>query len=276
MQSHASRRGVVSWALALAAALAAVSARADAPSGAYTFSFGGAQSIWVLDEVGECESGDACPDVPVVCDPRGRCSGSGSFLGLDGAVEARLRGSDRTGITRVLLAFRFAGILPQSPVPDVFVRVTGTIKGQIDASGASHSTFKAKACVRGAGCEKVVQTGSFDVTPGEGDWTLDLDVVNLDGTELAGTALASLGGGTEYAYTIEGRFDAEKDQSRLVLLPDAESAGSSVRLKKVHAASGQMDAEIQYTILGHTGKTLASSVQPLVGVPRRTLTALTP
>ena len=255
MQSHASRRGVVSWALALATALTAVSARADAPSGVYSFSFGGAQSIWVLDGVPECESGDACPDVPVVCDPRG---------------------SDRTGITRVLLAFRFAGILPQSPVPDVFVRVTGTIKGQIDASGASHSTFKAKACVRGAGCEKVAQTGSFDVTPGEGDWTLDLDVVNVDGTELAGTALASLGGGTEYAYTIEGRFDAEKDESRLALLPDAESAGSSVRLKKVHVASGQMDAEIQYKILGHTGKALASSVQPLVGVPRRTLTALTP
>jgi hypothetical protein len=119
---------------------------------------------------------------------------------------------------------------------------------------------RAKACFPGLGCETVRESGSFDVTPGEGDWELDLVVAPVDATELVGTAVASLGGDIEYAYTVTGRYDARKDTSSLRLAPDAGGLGSSIRFKDVRMIPGALQGEIRYKILGHVGKTLATGV----------------
>jgi hypothetical protein len=244
--------------LGLAAALAGP-ARAVAPSGTYHFEFGGPQSIWVLEGGVDCEPDIGCFDLPVVCDPRGSCTGSGELLGLAGGIRAKLRGNDRTGVTRVTLAFRFEGVFAEGPLLGVEARVTGTQKGQIDASGASSLLTRAKACLVGLGCETVRESGSFDVAPGEGDWELDLDVVNVDGTTLAGSAVASITDEIAYDYTVTGRYDARKDLSSLVLVPDAGSEGSSIRFRNVRVVPGGLLGEIRYKILGHSGRTAVSA-----------------
>jgi hypothetical protein len=238
-----------------------------APSGSYHFAFGGPQSIWVLEGESDCEPDVGCFDLPVVCDPRGSCAGTGSLLGLDGGIRARLRGNDRTGITRVTLAFRFEGVFAEGTLQGLEARVTGTQKGQIDASGASSLLTRAKACLPGLGCETVRQTGSFDVSPGEGDWALDLLVAPVDGTTLGGTAVASIGGDITYEYAVTGRYDARKDVSSLTLVPDAASLGSSIRFKNVRMIPGGLQGEIRYKILGHAGKTLVTGVPPSPFLP---------
>ncbi len=260
---RAKRRTTVSVALALGALTGAAAARADAPNGAYPFQFGGPQSIWVLEGESACEPGVGCFDLPVACDPRGSCTGTGSLFGLTGGLRAKLRGNDRTGLTRVTIAFRFAGVFAEGPLQGLAGRLTGTQKGQIDASGASSTQTKAKVCLTGLGCETVSVPGVFDVAPGEGDWALDLDVVDVDGSQLAGTAVASLSDDVAYHYTLTGRYDARKDVSSLRFVPDAGSQGSSIRFKNVRVAGGLLEGEIQYKILGHAGKTVATSVQSL-------------
>lgn len=244
-------------------------ARADAPSGAYHLEFGGAQSIWVLEGGSECEPEIGCFDVPVACDPRGACTGSGDLLGLAGGIRAKLRGNDRTGVTRVTIAFRFEGEFAEGTLQGFEARVTGTQKGQIDASGASSVLTRAKACLLGLGCETVRDSGSFDVEPGEGDWELDLAVVNVDGTTLAGSAVASITDEIAYDYTITGRYDARKDLSSLALVPDAGSEGSSIRLKNVRVVPGGLLGEIRYRILGHSGSTpvSATTLSSFPGLP---------
>ena len=146
-----------------------------------------------------------------------------------------------------------------APLQGLSGRIRGTQKGQIDASGASSTLLKAKACIPGLGCESVRQSLPFEVSPGEGDWELDLDVVNVAGTELAGTAVASITDDLAYDYTITGRYDARKDASSLTFVPDAGSQGSSIRFKNVRVGSGVLEGETQYKILGHAGKTLVTS-----------------
>jgi hypothetical protein len=263
MRPRANRRMTVSVVLALGTLVGAAAARADAPDGAYPLQFGGPQSIWVLEGASACEPGVGCFDLPVACDPRGSCAGTGSLFGLTGGLRAKLRGNDRTGLMRVTVGFRFEGVFAEGPLQGLAGRLTGTQKGQIDASGASSVQTKAKVCVPGLGCETVSVPGVYDVSPGEGDWELDLDVVDVDGSQLAGTAVATLSDDVAYDYTITGRYDARKDVSSLRLVPDAGSQGSSIRFKNVRVTGGVLQGEIQYKILGHAGKTLATSVQSL-------------
>ncbi len=144
------------------------------------------------------------------------------------------------------------------------VEITFKLKGRGDVDsvlGEADVPLRLKQCVSVAG-EKVCQSMSFGSTrvpmkSTDGTWMLDLDVVNLEGWNLGGTASATFPGliPTVLSYDIEGIYDRGEGVSTLKLLPRNKKKGNLIVLKNVQAVGGQITGgKLRYGVWRHIGR----------------------
>jgi hypothetical protein len=92
------------------------------------------------------------------------------------------------------------------------------------------------------------------LSPDEGLWTLSLDVVDIDGTALGGSAVATLGNGRVLYYEVKGKYSSKKDRSTLKLKGTGADTGSSIKLKDALLTGSTIESgTITHKILGHRG-----------------------
>ena len=199
-----------------------------------------------------CES-EFCVATSLETDARGRVRGSGSIdLGggetLDTKFSGKLRGSK--GSTRVKHQLKLKGI-----VQGVQVKGTAKIRGELNwSTGLFEFEISAKVCSPGLGCETIALADVAPLNPDAGLWTLYLDVVDLDGEKLGGTAIATLGDGRTLTYEAQGKYSSKTDLWSLKLKGTGTAAGSSIKLKHVAMSGSKLQSgTITHKILGHRG-----------------------
>lgn len=190
------KRVSVLWMLVLLPALS----YADVPSGHYENQFGQpGTDIWDLSGTYNETEDDASFNFTIVQDDKGKIGGYGTLTGsedgIDIALDSTISGSIKSigDVTRAVLTMKLNGT-----ATDAFqvVNVNGKIKFTLDIdkpTGSLIGTGKGKICVKGEGCGSINEPVQFDI-PGEADgsWDLFLDIQNVDGKKLTGTALATL------------------------------------------------------------------------------------
>jgi hypothetical protein len=143
------------------------------------------------------------------------------------------------------------------------VRVKGTskLRGEIDwSTGLFEFEISVAVCSKGLGCERVTLVDEVALNPDEGLWRLDLDLVEIDGENLGGSAVATLGDGRVLHYDVKARYSSKTDRWSLVLKGAGRDAGSRIKLKDVQMSEVEIQgAAIRYKVLGSRG---ASGVIP--------------
>jgi hypothetical protein len=199
-----------------------------------------------------CES-EFCVATSLETDARGRVRGSGSMdLGggetLDTAFSGELRGYK--GVTKVTHKLKLKGT-----VQGVEARGTSKLRGELNwSTGLFEFKISAKVCSSDLGCETMALADAVPLNPDAGLWTLHLDVVNVDGESLGGTAIATLGDGRTLTYEAQGKHSSKTDLWSLKLKGTGTGAGSSIKLKDVAMSGSKLESgTITHKILGHRG-----------------------
>ena len=86
------------------------------------------------------------------------------------------------------------------------------------ASGQLLGNAKGRVCVRGFRCAPINEAAQFEIPSDvDGNWTLVLDVQNVDGTNLTGTGSALLSNGRSVPLALNGKYTSTSDLSKLKL-----------------------------------------------------------
>jgi hypothetical protein len=135
------------------------------------------------------------------------------------------------------------------------LKFSSTAKGLAPVNGKTRllaGTFSASATVdsvlqiafgsytstgTASGYGSVRETGPLQITwndviasMGNGDWTLEMVVTNDAVKKIGGTAIVTLSSGAEFGFVIKGSYKSTTDTSLLILIADAESKGSSLKI----------------------------------------------
>ena len=258
--------------------------RAENPAGDYEIQLGGSNPIITIDDISieeqQCEFvpgiGDLCVDVSaniqIAVNARGKISGAGSFtfeangggieiagtLGcmVSGRVNGRMDTASRDHDTKIAIKLRCKGdtaVTGQGLFP---TRATVNVKGESDDDGIYVGEASARVSIRGLGSEKVVFPVNLEFGNG-GDWTISLNIIDIDGKKLGGTALATLDDGSTLSFEIRARYNERKDESRVTLKPHPAFRGASIRLRHLMVTSGAIvGGELKYKVNGQRGKVL--------------------
>ena len=65
---------------------------------------------------------------------------------------------------------------------------------------------------------------------GDGSWSLAMTLQNDGVKKISGTAEVTLSSGAQLTFNVKGTYNAKTDKSLLVLVPDTDSKGSSLRI----------------------------------------------
>jgi hypothetical protein len=251
----------------LAALLFAFPALAAAPVGSFEYTLGGRQSIWLGDEDEDfCENFGEAFDEIVHCDfeafvdGKGKIGGWFEFAGWSGGllfeqsgpVKGSQRGDGRTGVSSSMLAIKLSGT-----ASDGFITVSSKANirlwSQTQADGYTIGGFEQTVCVSGFGCSSDEGTGD-PVIATNGDWQLELEIVETSPGKLGGEARVELGNGWECFYAISGKYSAKKNVSSLKLEPlDPECAGTSLGIKNAWVQGDELIGDLAYSLYGFTG-----------------------
>ena len=247
-------RVAILWIMVLLPALS----YAGAPSGHYENHFDRQHGIWDLSGVHNGTEDDVSFNFTIAQDDKGKISGQGrfTFTGSDVEFNSTISGSIKSigDVTRVVLGIKLVGT-----ATDGFqvVNVKGKIKFTFDIdkpTGLLIGTAKGKICVKGAGCVSIngpVQFSQFfDIIMGEADgsWDLVLDIQNVDGKKLTGTALATLQNGREVPFSLTGKYNTNTDLTKLKL----KGSGGKFAIQAHAIASELVFQTIKGKMLGQT------------------------
>jgi len=163
------------------------------------------------------------------------------------------------GTSHVRARVKFAGTIRVGPErAEVTITVGG--RGDVDPGlGAADVPLKLKQCVEVAG-ERVCQSASFGAETVimealDASWSLDLDIVDLGGRTLGGTATATFQGPVVLSYDIVGSYDRSEDTSTLKLVPQSASKGNVIVVKNLQVTSGAITGgKVRYEVWGHEGR----------------------
>ncbi len=257
------KRALGLWILALLPVLS----YAEVPSGHYETHFD-RQPYGVWDLSGTYNNGmylgglidDGLFNFTLVQDDKGKISGQGTVAGSQDGYEAGANltasGSIKSSgdvTSAVLKTVLIATVTDGSTVWDAKGRIKLT--GEIDKpTGWLHGSVKGKICAQGEGCESVDETAQLPLpVEAHGEWDLHLDITNVNGKKLAGTATAFLRNGNgeirAVPFTLAGQYNAQTDLTKLKL----KGSGGKFTIQ-AHANAGQL---VYQTI---TGKMLGQAV----------------
>lgn len=215
------KRALGLWLMVLLPALS----YAEVPSGHYTNHFGQpGTDIWDLSGTYNETEDDASFNFTIIQDDKGKISGHGTLTGsedgIDIALDSTISGSIKSigDVTRAVLTMKLIGT-----ATDGFqvVNVKGKIKFILDIdtlNGLLIGTGKGKICAKGGGCGSINEPVQFDIpAEADGSWDLVLDIQNVDGKKLTGTALATLQNGREVPFSLTGKYNTNTDLTKLKL-----------------------------------------------------------
>jgi hypothetical protein len=133
-------------------------------------------------------------------------------------------------------------------------KVTANIKGESDDLGFYLGEVSARVSIRGVGSEKVVVPIFLEFGNG-GDWTIALNIVDIDGKKFGGTALATLDDESALSFEVRARYNERKDESKVTLKPHTAFRGAWIRLKHLVVNEGAIaGGELKYKVNGQRGK----------------------
>ena len=201
--------------------------------------------------VGMCEP-EFCLATLLETDAKGKVTGAGSIeLGTE-TIEATFKGKlkGKNGGTRVTQSLKLQGI-----IQGVAVKGSSKLRGDLDwNTGMFKFEARVKVCTSGSGCEEMTVVDAIALDPNDGLWTLQLDVVGVDATNVGGSAFATLGDGRTLVYEIQGKYSSKTDRWNLTLKGTGDDEGSSIKLKDVDLSGGKIQSgRITHKILGHRG-----------------------
>lgn len=196
----------------------------------------------------------------LVQDDKGKINGQGTVSGSQDGYDAsatftasgsiKSKGNATTAILKTILA----GTLTQSPSQ---WNVAGKVNlaGQIDKpTSVLRGSLRGKVCAIGKGCESLDETAELSLPlETNGDWNLFMDITNVDGKKLTGTAMAAAknanGANREVPFTLKGQYNGDTDLAKLRLV------GSGGKLTIQATATGS-----SLTIQSMKGKLLGQAV----------------
>jgi hypothetical protein len=252
------------WILALLPVLS----YAEVPSGHYENHFD-RQPYGVWDLSGTYHNGmylgglidDGLFNFTLVQDDKGKISGQGTVAGSQDGYDAnasfmasgsiKSKGNATTAVLKTILA----GTVTQSSTE---YNATGKVKltGQIDKpTSLLRGSIRGKVCAIGKGCKSVGETAELSL-PLEtyGDWDLFMDITNVDGKKLTGTAIAVVkngnGANREVPFALKGQYNGSTDLAKLGL----KGSGGSFTIQ-ARATGGTL------TIQTMKGKLLGQAVK---------------
>lgn len=219
------------WILMLLPALA----YAGAPSGHYENHFD-RQPYGVWDLSGTYHNGmylggvldEGLFNFTLVQDDKGKISGLGTVSGSQDGYDAnasfsasgsiKSKGNATTAVLKTILA----GTVTENYTE---YNATGKVKltGQIDTpTSLLRGSIRGKVCAIGKGCKSVGETAELSLPLGaNGDWDLSMDITNVDGKKLTGTAMAVVkngdGANRDVPLTLTGRYNGSTDLAKLSL-----------------------------------------------------------
>ena len=259
-------------------------ARAENPAGDYEIELGGSNPIITIGDISfeeqQCEFvpdiGKLCVEISANIQPivnaRGRISGVGSFtfeasgdgveaagtMGcmVSGRVNGRMESVARDRDTRIVIKLRCQGDVGVTGQGVLSTRVTANLKGESDDDGFYVGEMSARVSIQGLGSERVVIPVFLEFGNG-GDWTISMNIVDIDGEKLGGTALATLDDGSALSFEIRARYNERKDESNVTLKPHPAFRGAAIRLRHLVVTSGAITGgELKYRVNGQKGKLL--------------------
>ena len=258
--------------------------RAENPAGDYEINLGGSNPIITIGDIfvaeQQCEFvagiGQVCVDVStnirITVNARGKVSGDGSFTfeadggGIEiagtmgcmvsGRVNGRMDSALRDHNTKIAIRLRCQGDVGVTGRGNFSTRVTMKIKGESDDDGVYFGEASTRVSIRGLGSERVVAPVFLELGNG-GDWTISLNIVDIDGKKLGGTASATLDDGSRLTFEIRARYNEKKDESNVTLKPHTAFRGASIRLRHLVVTGGAITGgELKYRVNGQKGKVL--------------------
>ena len=269
------RARIAASATALLLLIAPGLASAEIPIGMFEIDLGGNHSIWLdaADDQDEFCEGFAegfggtlqsC-SLSMSIDGKGKISGSvavsaenaGVVVSLDGPIKGKLKGDGQTGLTNFSFSIKLAGEVSDGLMM-ADVNANASFAGQITGAGLLTGDWSLKFCAKGGGCFSEMEAQPPESL--DGGWTLVLEIADLGGGKLGGSATAELGDGTPCPYAISGKYSAKNDLASLKLSPtNATCAGTSISLQEVQLA-GLLTAQMKYKLFGKQGETSVESV----------------
>lgn len=229
---------------------------AEAPSGHYENHFGQpGTDIWDLSGTYDETEDDASFNFTIIQDDKGKISGQGTLTGsgdgIDIALDSTISGSIKSigNVTRAVLKMKLVGTATDGyQVVNVKSKIVFTF--DVDKlNGLLIGTGKGKICVKGEGCGSINEPAQFDI-PGEADgsWNLVLDIQNVDGKKLTGTALATLQNGRGVPFGLTGKYNTNTDLTKLKL----KGSGGKFAIQAHAIASELVFQTIKGKMLGQT------------------------
>ena len=247
-------------------------ASADEPEAPLDFLFEEEHRIYRLAGDEACEEividgleVERCLTFQMLSDARGRYEGTATltFEGdFDGTLTGPLRGkqrANRRGI-QFQLSSRLRGFLDIPLLGDVKARAKVDCRGDIDLDG--NPTEECLFRLQRPGARPSREDVPFAATVEGGDWNLVIDTLLDTGRgRLEGSATDSFG----FSYRVRGRYDENRDESKLKVqgLPGSLSKSAKIKLKDLRTPNPQEgDGRATYRLLGARGRADVSAEPP--------------
>ena len=198
----------------------------DSESGQYTFSF---SADFVQDAAGKLKgTGITSIDVSYFSNYVYTSRLSGTYPNATYKVSGSV--SSRGGVAKV----RFTAIASVQTEIDsrptrlnVKMAMTGYCNGRT-IIGKSRESAAASGVWRGSTTAYFMAGMGFGM--GDGSWELDLNLSNDGVRKITGTAKVTLNSGASLSFAVKGNYNSKTDSSKLVLIPNPDSKGSSLRV----------------------------------------------
>jgi hypothetical protein len=244
-------------------------ASAVIPEGHFEIGLGASQSIWLDDAAGENEFCDGFAEgfggtlqsceFEMFVDAKGKITGSVAVAALngnlavelEGPIKGKLKGDSQQALTDLSFSAKLAGSVGDGVMTTALDAKVG-FAGQIDLDGDLFGEWNTKICSKAAGCVEEIESSPSQAFDG-GSWLLALDIADLGGGKLGGSAEAELSDGTTCPYEISGKYSSKSDTASLKLSPTSQSCdGTSISLKDVRVAA-TLAAQMKYKLFGFKG-----------------------
>jgi hypothetical protein len=271
----AARTGLACQVLTFLTLFAAAPAQAVIPTGSFAIELAGGRSIWLDAEEGENDFCDGFAEgfgaTPLVCefslfvDAKGKITGSVEVaaengnvgIELTGTVKGKLKSSKSSG-TEVSFSTKLSGVAGNGQ-STTNVSGDASFAGMINGAGVLTGEWSTKFCSKAAGCVEGADAAPAETLDG-GDWTLFLEITDLGGGKLGGSAAAELADGTTCSYELSGKYNSKSDVASLKLSPtNAICDKTKISLKDVRVGA-TLEAQMKYKLFGQAGDTPVESV----------------
>lgn len=200
------------------------------PTGHFEFFFSEPRLYGISNTVNE-SIGPFDVNFTVILDEKGKITGSG-FATIDGDSDnldsdVRVAGKIKAAknVTRFNLILKLKGVVT---VDEQSLPFKGIFNSKLEISNATSTAIgiiKIKLCVKGFGCEKLVENFSVPLPGLNGSWMLSLDLLDAGNNKIVGDGLITLSNDREISTKISGKYSSE-----IIKLKLKNSSGSKLGL----------------------------------------------